>query len=117
MELDILKRNINLHRLGICELSSDEIVIYQFLVDNLSNLKIHHYDDVFCRYKNDDYGTVFDFYINVKMVYCNIRLYDELRHILINIQSEHKIASTIIKWWIKINFNLETSSFTFGKYN
>jgi len=106
MDIDILKRNISLAKLGITKLEGNEKKAYVFLVDNLSGLERYtsnrRLDDLF--YGKSINNIVLIYHSNKKWLFVS---YDKIwsffeKELLINVDG----VESIIKWWVKNTLDL-----------
>jgi len=115
MNLEIFIRNVQLAKLGIGELDDDEKKIYNFLVDNLSNLQTFISDknpDSLYFGKNRE-SLVLSYnsknetlYINNKKIWSFFR--DDL-------SIEPSDIATLIKWWVGVELDLKPKDIS-GEY-
>jgi len=107
MNIDIFKRNLQLYKLGIAELESNEKRIYDFLINNLTNLNLYTSDehsyiiyfgktinDIFLNY-NSKNGMLMIDYDNIWSFFSDI-LSMEYSHIL-----------QLMRWWVDVALDLK----------
>jgi len=106
IELEKTKRNIQLFKLGIGELTGVEVIIYRCLVDNLSGLNTY----TLPKYQNCLFFGKDDTSLNVKYNSKESTLYIDTNiiwgFILIREHLSYKDLCSLIKYWINTELNI-----------
>jgi len=107
MDIKIFKRNIQLSKLGIGELDDDEKKIYNFLVDNLSNLQTFisdkNPDELFFGKSRESIVLIYDSK-NETLHIDYVKIWSFFRDDLL---MERSYIEILIKWWIGVQLNLK----------
>jgi len=102
MDINVFKRNVSLSKLGICELNYDEKIVYEFLLNNFSNLKYEVHISTKCVIFYQDTDDILLSYTSLlSRVYTNKgNLFNSFRR-LTNMN-----ISTLLEWWVNISLDI-----------
>ena len=106
LNLEIFKRNVSMFKLGIAELDMEELKIYEFLITNLSGLKIYTYnrnsDDILFFGKSAD-SIVLKYNSGLEILWVE---YDKIWSYLMGTALYYNDAISLISWWVEIEIGV-----------
>jgi len=109
MNIRVFNRNIQLYKLGIADLNIDEKKIYDFLVDNLSELDTYISEETpGDLYFGKDKNTIIMYYDSKKR-YIHISYTEIWEFIELEIYIQYSGIESLIIWWVKktLDLNIE----------
>jgi len=112
MNIEIFKRNVQLHKLGITELESSEQKIYQFLIDNLTGLCIYTSD------KKPNYLYFGKSQESIVLSYNYIDNYllissDNIWHFFSDfLYIQYEDMHSLMRWWMEVILDLKLKDIT-----
>jgi len=115
MNVEIFKRNVQLAKLGIAELDGDEKTIYDFLVDNLSNLNTYTSDgEPDWLYFGKTIDTIVLSYDSQKECLCVI--YQKIWSFFsANLSMEYPDLHSLMRWWVIDTLDLKLKHIQLSK--